>query len=140
MSLSIGFYHNVEVLLSISRLWYLCFCYCLFHIALVLLSGVFRVLLSDHHHRVDACLMLLHASFNFDSKNERNLGLTCRCHLSNINRGSTFYDSVRLCFFVVLWIFFWRGDNHCLPQHKRDGSSLLIITPIGWRKLETIPE
>ena len=32
-------------------------------------------------------------SFNYGGKKARDVGLTCRCHLSNIMSGSIFYDS-----------------------------------------------
>ena len=70
-------------------------------------------------------------SFNYGGKKARDVGLTCRCHLSNIMPDSIFYDSMG-------WRItcpFFKGDNHCLPQHKRDGlSCLIIITPMGLGK------
>ena len=32
---------------------------------------------------------------------------------------------------VVFLYFFLRGGNRCLPQHWRDGFSLITITPVG---------
>ena len=68
-----------------------------------------------------------------ECRKARDVGLTCRCHLSDIMLDSIFYDS------MGLGIFFWegegRGDNHCFPQHRRDGFSLFIITRIGAGKL-----
>ena len=49
---------------------------------------------------------------------------------------SIFYDSMGwemtqfLCFFFVLF-FFGRGGNRCVPQHRRDGFSLITITPVS---------
>ena len=34
------------------------------------------------------------SSFNYGGKNARYVGLTCRCHLSNIMPDSIFYDSM----------------------------------------------
>ena len=48
--------------------------------------------LRDHHHGVDACLMLLYESFNYGGKKARDVGLTCRCNLSNIMPDSIFYN------------------------------------------------
>ena len=77
-----------------------------------------QVSLSDRHFDDDACLMLL-----YGGKKTRDVDLTCRCHLSNIMFDSIFYDSV------------FKGDNHCLSQHKRDGlSCLIIVTPMGLGK------
>ena len=60
----------------------------------------------------------------------RGADLTCGCHLSNIMPDSIFNgikDSL-VCFFC-------KGDNHCLPQHKRDGFNLIIITLTDLGKL-----
>ena len=72
-------------------------------------------------------------SFNYGGKKSRDVGLTCRCHLSNIMPDSIFYDSIMG--WGITCLFFHNGDNHCLPQHKRDGfSCLIIITPMGLGK------
>ena len=53
--------------------------------------------------------------------------------------GSIIYDSMgwgitSRGFFCFVFVLF-KGDNHCLPQHKRDGfSCLIIITPMGLGK------
>ena len=54
-------------------------------------------------------------SFNYGGKKARDVGLTCRCHLSNIMPDSIFCDSME---WRITYLFF-KGDNHCLPQHKR---------------------
>ena len=70
-------------------------------------------------------------SFNYGGKKARDVGLTCRCHLSNIMSNSIFYDSMG---WGITCLFF-KGDNHCLSQHKRDEfSCLIIITPMGLGK------
>ena len=70
-------------------------------------------------------------SFNYGGKKARGVGLTCRCHVSNIMPDSIFYDSMGW----GLTCLFFEGDNHGLPHHKRDGfSSLFIITPMGLGK------
>ena len=60
--------------------------------------GVFQVILSDRHHSVDAYLCYYMTSFNYGGKEARDVGLTCRCHLSNIMPDSMpdsiFYDSM----------------------------------------------
>ena len=72
-------------------------------------------------------------SFNYGGKKARYVGLTCRCHLSNIMPDSIFYDSMG--WGITCRLYFFKGDNHCLPQHKRDGfSCLIIITPMGLGK------
>ena len=53
--------------------------------------------------------------------------LTWGCHLSNIMFDSIFYDSMRW----GMTRFFLRGSNCSLPQLRRDGSSLITITPLG---------
>ena len=79
-------------------------------------------------------------SFYYGGKKARDVGLTCRCHLSNIMSDSIFCDSMGwgitcLFFFLLSLFFFFKGDNHSLPQHKRDGfSCLIIITPMGLGK------
>ena len=73
-------------------------------------------------------------SFNYDGKEARDVGLTCICHLSNIMPNSIFYDSMGWGI-TCLFLFFFEGDIHCLPQHKRDGfSCLIIITPMALGK------
>ena len=54
-------------------------------------------------------------SFNYDGKKAKDVGITCRCHLSNILTDSIFYDSMGWeinCFLFVC--LFCEGDNHCL--------------------------
>ena len=72
-------------------------------------------------------------SFNYGGKKARDVGLTCRCRLSNIMPDTIFYDSAG---WGITCPFLKMGDNHCLPQHKReDGfSCIIIITPIGLGK------
>ena len=103
---------------------------------------------------VSCCYM---TSFNYGGKKTRDVGLTCRCHLSNIMPDSIYHDSMGcgttqflLVFFVylfvcllfrfifcffVFWVFllffFLRSGNRCLPQHRRDGFILITITPVG---------
>ena len=71
-------------------------------------------------------------SFNCGGKNARDVGLTCRCHLSNIMPDGILYDSMGwgiTCFICL------KDDNHCLHQHKKDGfSCLIIITLVGSEK------
>ena len=64
-------------------------------------------------------------SFNYGVKEARDVGLTCRFHLSNIMPDSIFYDSMG--WGITCLFFFFKGDSHCLPQHKRDGFSCVII-------------
>ena len=79
-------------------------------------------------------------SFNYGGKKARDVGLTCRCHLSNIMPDSIFYDSMGwgmtqlLLLFLYFVLFFLRRGNRCLPQHRRDGFSLIAITPVGMGK------
>ena len=42
-------------------------------------------------------------------------------------------DVGRCCCFVVVVIFL-RGGNRCLPRYKRNGFSLITITPVGMGK------
>ena len=72
-------------------------------------------------------------SFHYGGKKARDVGLTCRCHLSNIMPDSIFYDSMGMGDDSI-FCFFFRGGNHCLPQHRRDGFSLITITPLGMAK------
>ena len=64
-------------------------------------------------------------SFNYGGKEARDVGLTCRCHLSNIMPDSIFYDSMG--WGITCLFFLKKGGNHCLPQHKRDGFTCLTI-------------
>ena len=70
-------------------------------------------------------------SFNYGGKKARDVGLTCRCHLSSIMPDSIFYDSMGWGMTQFFLVFFGRGGNRCLPQHRRDGFSLITITPVG---------
>ena len=59
-----------------------------FHIVLVLISGVFLVVLSDHYYGVDTHLMLLYEILWLWWQEGKEFSLTCRCHLSNIMSNS----------------------------------------------------
>ena len=76
-------------------------------------------------------------SFNYGGIKTRDVGLTCRCRLSNIMPDSIFYDSTgwgMTQLLLLLFFFFLRGGNHCLPQHRRNGFSLVTTTPVGMGK------
>ena len=55
---------------------------------------------------VDACLVFVFhlTSFNYDGKGARDVGLTCRCHLSNLMPDSIFNDwwRQRITFFFLI--------------------------------------
>ena len=93
-------------------------------LCLVLISGVFQVILATAIMALTPVLCYYMTSFNYGGKEARDVGLTCRCHLSNIMPDSIFYDSmgwgITFLFFVVLLFCFFKGDNDCLPQHQRD--------------------
>ena len=70
------------------------------------------------HHGLASCVMLL---INHGGKKAIDVVFTYICHLNNIMPDSIFYDSIEWginCFF--------KGDNHCFPQRKRIGFSLII--------------
>ena len=69
-------------------------------------------------------------SFNYGGKKARDVGLTCRFHLSNIMPGGIFYDSIE-CKITQFVFYSLRGGNHCLPHHRRDEFSIITITPMG---------
>ena len=48
-------------------------------------------------------------SFNYGGKKARDVGLTCRCHLSNIMPDSIFYDSMGWGITCVFVLFFSKG-------------------------------
>ena len=74
-------------------------------------------------------------SFNYGGKKARDVDLTCRCHLNNIMPDSIFYDSLGWGLTCLDFFVFLKGDNHCFPQHERDGfSCLIIITPTDLEK------
>ena len=74
-------------------------------------------------------------SFNYGGKEARNVGLTCRCHVSNIMPDSIFYDSTGWGIICPCIFVFLKSYSHCLFQHKRDGfSCLVIITPMALGK------
>ena len=85
-------------------------------------------------------------SFNYGGKKARDVGLTCRCHLSNIMPDSIFYDRmfpVITCLFVYFWCFclfvnlfvclyvnlfvFSKGGNRCFPQTRENGCNGLSL-------------
>ena len=105
---------------------------------LVLISELSKSSLATTIMALTPVLCYYMKSFNYGGKKARDVGLTCRCHLSNIMPDSIFYDSMGwgiACRFFCFFLFFLKGDNHCLPQHKRDGfRSLIIITPMGLGK------
>ena len=78
-------------------------------------------------------------SFDYGGKKARDVGLTCRSHLSNIMPDSIFHDSMgwgmtQLLLMLLLLLLFLRGGNRCLPQYRRDGFSLITLTPVGMGK------
>ena len=74
-------------------------------------------------------------SFNYGGKEARDVGLTCRCHVSNIMPDSIFYDSTGWGIICHSIFVYFKSYSHCLPQHKRDGfSCLVIITPMALGK------
>ena len=75
-------------------------------------------------------------SFNYGGKKARDVDVTCKCHLSNIIPDSIGDNLSGVFLHYFVFVFFKkRGDNHYLPQHKRDGfSCLIIITPMGLGK------
>ena len=78
---------------------------------------VFCVVFSNNHSRVDACPVLLHASFKLCGKKARYLDLTHRCHVGIIMSVSMFFSSMGC---GITW-------DRCLLQHRRDSFSLIII-------------
>ena len=51
-------------------------------------------------------------SFNYGGKKARDVGLTCRCHLSNIMPDNIYYDSMAwriACRFLFFCCFFFVG-------------------------------
>ena len=72
-------------------------------------------------------------SFNYGGNKAKEVDLTSRCHLSNIMPDSIFYDSMAwgMTQFFLFVFFFLRAGNRYLPQHKRNGFSLITITPVG---------
>ena len=67
-------------------------------------------------------------SFDYGGKKASDAGLTCRCRLNNIMPDSIFYDSIG---WAIPQFFFLRGGNGCLPQHGKDGFSVITITSMG---------
>ena len=72
-------------------------------------------------------------SFNYCGKNAKDVGLICRCHLRNIMPDNIFYDGMR--WGLTQFVYFFRGGNHCLLQHRRDRFSLITTTPVGGETL-----
>ena len=81
-------------------------------------------------------------SFNYGGKKAVVVGFICRWYLSNTKPDSTFYDTTgwglkQLLLLLLLCFFcFFRGGNRCLPQHRKDGLSLITITPVGMGSLK----
>ena len=69
------------------------------------------------------------ASFNYDGKKTRDLGVSCRCHLSNNMPDSVFYGSMvwgMTPFFVFLLCLLSCG-NCFHPQNRSDGYSVVLL-------------
>ena len=77
-------------------------------------------------------------SFNYGGKEATDAGLTCRCHLSNIMPDIIFYDRMEWeITSFLLFFFFCKRVNDCLPQNQRDRfSCLIIITPMDLENLK----
>ena len=90
-----------------------------------LISEFFKLSLANAIMALTPVSCYYMTSFNYGGKEARDVGLTCRYHLSNIMRDSTFNDSKG--WGITCLFFYFKGDNHCLPQHKIDGFSCLIV-------------
>ena len=109
------------------------------------MSCVFRVILSNDHNSVDACLIWHHLIMML-----RDVSLTCWCHLSNIMPDSTFHESMGqgiynlFCFsflfvslyFVVTVVFvfcclFFVGWYFSFPLDGVDVISFTTIKSVG---------
>ena len=64
-----------------------------FHMGLVLISE-FSELSSATIMELTPVSCYYMSSFNYGGKRTRDVGLTCRCYLSDIMRDSIFYDSI----------------------------------------------
>ena len=74
-------------------------------------------------------------SLNHGGKKPRDVGLTCRCHLSNIMPDSIFYDSMGWRMTQLLLLLFFLGVVIAVFfSIERDGFSLITITPVGMGK------
>ena len=71
-------------------------------------------------------------TFNYGGKNATDKALLVDIlgHLSNVIPNSIFYD----CTGWRITCFFCKGDNHSLPQHKRDGFSCVVYYCYGPEK------
>ena len=101
------------------------FCFTLLYLQCHVFSELFLTSIIMLLTPVSSCYM---KSFNDSDKKARDVDLTFGCHVSNIMLESIFYDSMgwkMTCFFVFL-----RGSYCCLPQHRRNGFSLITITPL----------
>ena len=65
-----------------------------FHMGLVLISEFSELSLATAIMVLTPVSCYYMSSFNYGSKRTRDVGLTCRCHLSNIMPDSIFYDSI----------------------------------------------
>ena len=100
------------------------FCYFLFHVAHLFselsLATTIAVLTPVSWYYM--------TSFNDGREKARNVGLTCRYHLSNIMPDSIFCDNIGWGMTQDFLNFFLRGGNCCcLPRHRRDGFSRITI-------------
>ena len=99
---------------------------------LVLISGVFtEVYLATDIMALTPVSCYYMASLNYGGNKASD-----EDHLSSMSKimsDSIFYDSMG--WGLTCSVFSWKGDKHCLPQHKRDGfSCLIIITPMDLGK------
>ena len=65
-----------------------------FHMGLVLISEFSELSLATAIMVLTPVSCYYMSSFNYGGKRTRDVGLTCRCHLSNVMPDSIFYDSM----------------------------------------------
>ena len=97
----------LRFLLLVSRLWWLRLCYCLsygprYNIGIISFS---KLSLATAIMALTPVSCYCMTSFNYGAKEARDVGLTYRCHLSNIMPDSIFNDSIGwgIAFFFKGW-------------------------------------
>ena len=86
-------------------------------IIIIIIIIISKLFFGDHSWGVDALFHVYHmTSFNYDAKEARNVGLSCRCHLSNsrivsslenmLERITCLWLCVSVLFVVVVFVFF----------------------------------
>ena len=113
---------------------YVCVCVCVCVCVILIFFPFFELSLTATIMVLTSASWYYMTSLNYHSKKARDVGLTCRCHLSNVMLDSVTYDSAfqgTTCLFIFLFLFVcfflqWVVTTIFL-RLQRDGCSVLPL-------------